>query len=112
MPVRTISASMWNFRCKLALPLLAKMRRADDGEALDLAAIEQLADDQAGFNGLADADVVGDQEPDRLLAERHEQRHQLVGTWLDAEIGERAERAGAGAQLEAHGIAQEQPGHA
>ena len=112
MPVRTISASMWNFDDSSLLPLLAEMRRADDREALDLATIEQLAGDQPGLDGLADADVVGDQEPHRLLAERHQERHQLVGARLDAEIAEGAERPGAGAELEPHGVAQEQAGRA
>jgi hypothetical protein len=43
------------------LPLLAQMRQADDGEALDLAPLQQFLDDQQGFNRLADTDVIGDQ---------------------------------------------------
>ena len=39
------------------------MRRAQDREAIRLAAIDQLAQDEAGLDRLADADVVGDQQP-------------------------------------------------
>ena len=50
-------------RLELARPLLDEMRRAQDGEAVDLAAVDQLAQDQPGLDGLADADIVGDQQP-------------------------------------------------
>ena len=80
------------------------MRRADHGKARDLAAVEQLADDQAGLDGLADADVVGDEQADRFLPERHQQRNQLVGARLEGEIAEGAERSGTGAELEAERV--------
>ncbi len=37
--------------------------------------------------GLADADVVGDQQPDGVLAQRQQQRDELVGARLDGEAG-------------------------
>jgi hypothetical protein len=48
---------------ELALPLLAQVGRAQHGHALDFAAVEQLACNQCAFDGLADTDVVGDQQP-------------------------------------------------
>ena len=84
---------MWNFVAQLALPLLGEVRRAEHGEALDLAAVEQLAGDQRGLDRLADADVVGDQQPHRVELERHQQRHELVGARLD---GDPAEASGTG----------------
>ena len=51
---------------QLGLPLLGEVRRAEHGEPLDLAAVEQLAGDQQRLDRLADADVVGDQEADRV----------------------------------------------
>src|SRR4051812_48350315 len=43
-------------------PLLHKVRRAEDGEASNLTAIVQLARNQERFNGLAESDVIGDEE--------------------------------------------------
>ena len=71
------------------------MRRAEDGEAVGLAAVDQLAQDQAGLDGLADADIVGDQQPHDGEAQRHQQRHELIGARLEAEPRRRAERPGA-----------------
>jgi len=90
---------------ELGLPLLDQMRRTEHGEAGDLAAIMQLAHDQARFDRLADADVVGNQQANRRLAERHQQRHELIRPRLDGDVGERAERTGTGAKLELQRIA-------
>lgn len=93
------------FLGELFLPLLAQVWGAEHGEALDLAAIDQLAHDQPGLDGLADTYVVGDQQADHWLAKGHQQRHQLVGTGFEGEIADGAERASPGAQLEQQGIA-------
>jgi hypothetical protein len=47
---------------QLGLPLLGQMRRTEHGQAPDLAPVEQLAGDETGLDGLADADVVGDEQ--------------------------------------------------
>ena len=106
----TSSASMWNFSRKLVLPLLGQVRRTQHGQPPDLAAIEQLARDEAGLDGLADADVVGDQQPHRIELERHHQRHELVGPRLDRDAPEAAERTGGRARREPCRIAQQPPG--
>ena len=54
----------------------------------------------AGLDGLADADVVGDQQPDRVLPQRHQQRDELVGAGFDGEPGQRPERPGAGPEAD------------
>ena len=64
-------------------PLLHEVRRAEHGQTLDLAAVEQLAGNEGGFDGLPDAHVVGDQDADRIELERHQERHELVGRWVD-----------------------------
>ena len=79
----------------LGLPLLGEVRRREDGHPVDLAAVVQFAGDQHRLNGLPDADVVGDEEADGLLAERHEKWHELVRARLDGDPGEAAERPGA-----------------
>ena len=77
-----------------ALPLLGEVRRAEDGEPLALAAVQELRGDEAGLDRLADADVVGDEEPDGVLPQRHEQRHELVGPRARPRYrAKRAERA-------------------
>ena len=70
---------------QLALPLLGQRRGAQHGQALHGALREQLGGDQAGLDGLADADVVGDEQPDGVLPQRHEQRHVLVAARADAD---------------------------
>ncbi|MNJ44787.1 hypothetical protein D3C77_398530 [compost metagenome] len=47
-------------------PLVHEVRRAENRKRIDLSAIHQLAEDQTRFDGLADADVVGNQQPRHL----------------------------------------------
>ena len=95
---------------QLPLPLLGQVRRAEHGQPPDLAAVQQLAGDERRLDGLADADVVGDQQAHRVELERHHQRHELVGPRLDGDAAEAAERAGGGAGGEARRVAQELAG--
>ena len=95
---------------KLALPLFGQVGRAQHGDAADLAAIKQLAGDEARLDGLADADVVGDEHAHRLEFQRHHQRHELVGPGLDGDAPEAAEGAGGGPGGETRGIAQQPAG--
>ncbi|MNZ26331.1 hypothetical protein D3C78_435190 [compost metagenome] len=95
---------------QLLLPLLAQVRRAKHGEALDLTPVEHFPGDQPGLDGLADTHVVGDQQADHLVLQGHQQRHQLIGTGLDVDPPQATEGTGAGAQLEQQGIAQQQRG--
>ena len=53
------------------------MRRAEDRETVGLAAIDQLAEDQPRLDGLADTDIVGDQQPHDGQPQGHQQRYQL-----------------------------------
>ena len=92
---------------QLALPLLGQVRRAEHGHPSDLAAVEQFAGDDGRFDGLADADIVGDQQAHGVELERHHQRHELVGPRLDGDAAEAAERAGGGAGGQARRVAQE-----
>ena len=62
----------------LRLPLLGEVRRAEDGEALDLAAVEQLAGDEAGLDVLPMPTSSAIEQADRVEPQRHEQRHELV----------------------------------
>jgi hypothetical protein len=95
---------------ELALPLLAQVRRAQHGHALDFAAVEHFARNQRAFDGLADADVVGNQQADRGLLQGHQQRHQLVGARLDCDVAEAAKGSGSAAQLELQRIQQQLAG--
>ena len=99
---------MWKRSSSSVDPLLDEVRRAEHGEAVDLAAVEQLAGDERGLDGLADADVVGDEQAHRVELERHEQRHELVGARLDGDLAEAAEGPGAAPQREQERVAQEQ----
>ena len=85
-------------------PLLHQMRRAQDRETTNLAAVEHLAQDQSGFYRLADADIIGDKQADRLQAQRHHERRQLIGARLEVDPACTSERTGATAQGKAKGI--------
>src|SRR5437868_2625147 len=69
-------------------PLVHEMRRADDREPRDLAAIEHLACDQPGFDRLADADIVGNEQTDRIELQRHEQGRELIGARIEGQATE------------------------
>ena len=98
------------FGADLFLPLFAEVGEADDGEAFDLPAFQEFADDEQGFDGLANADVIGDKQPHGLLPQRHDERHHLVSARPERELGEGAERAGAVAEGEPRGIVQQAGG--
>jgi hypothetical protein len=95
---------------QFALPLLGQMRRAEHRHGADFAAIVQFAGDERGFDGLADAHVVGDEQSDRIEPQRHHERHELIGTRLDGDASETPERAGGGAGREPRRVAEQSPG--
>lgn len=92
------------FFAELLLPLLAEVGRAEDAEALDFSAVPELPGDEEGFDGLADADVVCDEEADGVEAQGHEKRDELVDARADGDAAEGAERGGSFAQGEARGL--------
>ena len=94
----------------LLLPLFAEVGQTDHGETLDGAAFEHFADDEQGLDGFADADIVRDEESHGVLAERHDERHDLVGAGAEGEFGEGAEGAGAVAEGEAGRVVDEAGG--
>ena len=95
------------FLLQFALPLFGQLRRAQDSDSVDLAALQQLAGDEAGLDGLADADIVSDEQTHGIEPKGHEQRCQLIRTRLNRNLAERAEGAGAGAKTDAQGIAKQ-----
>src|ERR1017187_8054906 len=95
------------FLGQFPLPLLGQVRRAQHGQTADLAAIQQFAGDDRRFDGLADANVVGDQETHRIKLERHHQRHKLIRPWLDSDTTEAAKRASGGTGGQSRGFAQQ-----
>ena len=68
----------------LRLPLLENRRGRSDHDSFRLLAKQQLPGDEAGFDGLAEAGVVGDEEVHARHVERLAQRLHLVGVYLDA----------------------------
>ena len=73
---------------QLGLPLLGEVRRAEHREPLRVPWSSSSRAISAGLDRLADPDVVGDQQPDGVQLERHQQRHELVGARLDADVAE------------------------
>jgi hypothetical protein len=80
----------------LVAPLQADRGRADDQDEAGLLAQDQLLQDQAGLDRLAEADVVGDEEVGARQLERLHQRRELVGHQLDAGAKGRLEAVGVG----------------
>ena len=95
----------------LGLPLLAKLRRAENGKACDLPTFEKLFDDEDGLHRLSHAHVVGNEEAHRaLLAESHDEGHHLVAAGSEAEFRRAAKGTGRGTEGEAGGIEQKSGG--
>jgi hypothetical protein len=92
---------------ELPLPLLGQRRRAEHGQPAGVALGEQLDGEEPGLDGLADADVVGDEQPHHLGAQGHEQRHELVRAGLDGDRGQRAERPGGGPEADPQRLPQQ-----
>src|ERR1019366_2134238 len=67
------------FLVEFLLPLLAKIGRTQDAEVFNFSAIQHFAHDEQPFDGLANANVIGDEHSDGVEAQSHEQRHKLVG---------------------------------
>ena len=95
---------------KLLLPLLAQVRRTDDGKPFDFPAVEKFPDDQAGFYGLADADVVRDQETYGVQPECQKQRRELIRSRDEVDVAETSERSRSRPQLQKESVSQEQGG--
>ncbi len=95
-------------RGQLLDPLVHQMRRAEHRTSIDLAAVEQLARNQSPLDGLSDPDVVCDQESHRLKLERHQERHKLVGTRLEADAAGATKRSSPTPEREQQSILQQQ----
>ena len=105
---------------ELVLPLLGQAARADDEATLQIAARDQLLDQQPGHDRLAGAGVVGEQEAQRLAGQhRLVDRRDLVRQRLDhrgvdrqhriEQVGE-ADALRLGDQPEERAVAIEAPG--
>ena len=90
---------------QLGLPLLHQVWWAKHGQAGDFATIHQFTGNETGFDGFANAYVVGDQKAHGGQAQRHQQRHQLVAARLYGDVAERPEGARTCAQGQAQRIA-------
>jgi hypothetical protein len=90
---------------KLSLPLVAQVRWADYAEATSISPVKQFPCDEPGFYRLANANVVRDEHPHWFELERHDEGHELVGTWTNRQTTDAAKRASATAQPKSGGIA-------
>lgn len=99
---------------ELVAPLEQHRRRAGDDDLSHLLAQEQFAGDEAGLDGLAEADVVGDEEVDARQQEGLAERFKPVGVEANAgaERGLEEARVGGGDAVPAQGVqvGREQPG--
>jgi len=56
------------------------------------ASVQQLACNQTGFNGFADANIISDQQTDGIEPEGQQQRYKLIRAWLDGDTSKGAKR--------------------
>ena len=70
-------------RAQLVLPLQGHRRRRGNQGEVDASAQQQLAQDQAGLDRFAEADIVGDQQIDPRQLERLAERKELIGVEPD-----------------------------
>jgi hypothetical protein len=95
---------------QLGLPLIHQVWRTNHGKAGRLTPVAKFTRDERGFNGLADTNIVGDEQPDGILAQGHQERDQLIGTRLDGDTGKATERAGGSPYAEAGSLPQQAGG--
>jgi len=78
------------------LPLQQHRRWTGDYDLPHLFPQQQLAGDEARFDGFAQADIVGDEQIDALQQQGFAQRFQLVGVQADASAEWRLKQVGIG----------------
>ena len=81
---------------EFGLPLIEHRGRAGDDNVLDAFAKEEFGGNEPGFDGFAEADVVGDEEIDAGQAESLAEGLELIGVELDPGSERRLEEAGIG----------------
>ena len=86
----------------LALPLEAHRRRADDEDEARLLSQEQLLEHEPRLDGLAEPDVVRDEEVRARELERLHERRELVRHELDARAERRLEGVASAALTALH----------
>ena len=92
-PITPLDEGCLELLAQRPLPLLAQVRWTQDRKALDLASVDQLSCYQTSLDGLSDTDVIGDEQPHRVLLKRHKERHKLIGTRFDCYAGQGAKRS-------------------
>jgi hypothetical protein len=86
------------------------MRGTEHGQPLNFPSIEKFPGDQAGLDGLADAHVIGNEKPDRVEFEGHQERDDLIGPRLHGDAAKGAERACRGTGTQADRVTQKPAG--
>ena len=92
---------------EFGLPLLEDRCRADDKYPVGPAAGIQFPEDQAGFNGFAEADVVSDEQPRTREFERSNGGHELIRLEADAGSCGGNQAIVAGREAETHAVHQQ-----
>ena len=95
---------------ELGQPLEGEVLGDHHQDALGEAELAHAGEDQAGLDGLAEADLVGEDEAREAVGEDAAGGADLVGEDVDAGGEERAEAVGAAQGLEAEGAGAERPG--
>ena len=94
LPVHDLEAQR-ELVAEFVAPLVAKRRRGEDEDAPYAPSEQQLGEDQSRLDGLAQTDVVGDQQAHARHRERLEQRDELVVLDTDTTVERAGYRLGA-----------------
>jgi hypothetical protein len=84
--------------------LFDEVRRAKNREGFDLATVDEFAQDESGFDGFTDTNVIGDEKTWHLKTQRHEERDELIDARLERKLGGGTKRAGTATERETQGI--------
>src|SRR5215469_184898 len=83
------------------------MRRTQHSKPAYLSTIQKFPCNYTCFDRFTDARVIGDQDPDRIEAQRQQQGHELIGPRFTRNASERTKRAGARTKAQPNGISEQ-----
>ena len=82
--------------CELRSPLTNQERRNRNEDCAGRIVEHVLPNYETGLNGLANANVIGNQQANRGESQCHQQRHELIRARLHGDVAEAAERPATG----------------
>jgi len=95
---------------EFTLPLFGELWRTEDCKAFNFASVQKLSGNESCFHSFSDTYVIGNEQPHGTLFHGHEQRYELIRSWLNGDMSERPERSARGSKTKSHGVAKQAAG--